>query len=115
MKITELKKSFDGLSVLKGIDLTVNTGDVVALIGPSGSGKTTLLRCLNFFERADEGTLEFDGETYDLQKIKKKEIHNIRMKTGFVFQSFNLFLNKTALENVMAGLLYARKVPKKEA
>ena len=70
-KILELKnlhKSFGNLEVLKGIDLSVNKGDVISIIGSSGSGKTTLLRCLNFLEKADEGELVFDGQTYDLKK-----------------------------------------------
>ena len=87
----------------------------MALVGPSGSGKTTFLRCLNFLARADEGMLTFDDVTYDLKKIRKKEIAKIRLETAFVFQSFNLFSNKTALDNVASGLRYARKVPKKEA
>ncbi len=110
-----IKKQFDGMQVLNGIDVSVDQGDVVAVLGPSGGGKTTLLRCLNFLERADEGTLCFDGVTYDLPKMKKKEIRAVRMKTGFVFQSFNLFANKTAIDNVAAGLRYARGVKKAEA
>ena len=83
--------------------------------GPSGSGKTTLLRCLNFLERADGGKLIFDGETFDLHATSKKDIARIRRKTGFVFQSYNLFANKTALGNVIEGLIVARKMPKAEA
>ncbi len=115
MRAENVKKTFDGLQVLRGITLEILPGDVAALVGPSGSGKTTFLRCLNFLARADEGTLTFDGVTYDLKKIRKKEIAKIRLETAFVFQSFNLFSNKTALDNVAAGLRYARKVPKKEA
>ena len=76
-KILELKnlhKSFGNLEVLKGIDLSVNKGDVISIIGSSGSGKTTLLRCLNFLEKADEGELIFAGQTYDLKKMHKKQI-----------------------------------------
>lgn len=115
MEVRGLTKSFDGLTVLSNIDLSICEGDVVAVIGSSGSGKTTLLRCLNFLEKADRGTMIFDGEAYDLSRMKKKEIRTLRMKTGFVFQGFHLFENKTALENVTAGLVYARKVPKKLA
>ncbi|MBR3437359.1 MAG: amino acid ABC transporter ATP-binding protein [Lachnospiraceae bacterium] len=115
MRAENVKKTFDGLEVLRGITMEIFPGDVVALIGPSGSGKTTFLRCLNFLARADEGMLTFDGVTYDLKKIRKKEIAKIRLETAFVFQSFNLFSNKTALENVASGLRYARRVPKKEA
>ena len=118
MKILEVhgvRKSFDGQEILKGIDLTVEKGDVVAILGPSGSGKTTFLRCVNFLERADAGTLTFDNRTHDLHAITKKEIAGIRQKTAFVFQSYNLFLNKTVLENVTLGLTTGRKIDRKEA
>ncbi len=115
MEVRDLVKSFDDLLVLDHLNFRVDTGDVVAVIGASGSGKTTFLRCLNFLEKADSGTMVFDGKEYDLSRMKKKDIRAIRMKTGFVFQGFHLFDNKTALDNVMAGLVYARKVPRKEA
>ena len=108
-------KSFGTLEVLKGVDLRVGQGDVVAILGPSGSGKTTLLRCLNFLERANEGRLTFDGEDFDLAHMGKKDILRLRRKTAFVFQNYNLFLNKTALENVTEGLVTARRMPKEEA
>ncbi len=113
--IRNVKKAFGGTEVLKGIDLSVEKGDVVAILGPSGSGKTTFLRCINFLEKADEGTMTFDGQTYDLGHIKHREIAAIRKKTAFVFQNYNLFANKTALQNVMLGLQVARHVPKAEA
>ena len=109
------KKVTSTLDVLNGVDLTVNKGDVVAILGPSGSGKTTLLRCLNFLEQADGGTLIFDGEAFDLGKISKADIARLRKKTAFVFQNYNLFRNKTALQNVTEGLIVARKMPKAEA
>ena len=115
LTIHQVTKQFDGSQVLKGVDLTVNKGDVIAIIGQSGGGKTTLLRCMNFLETADSGTMEFDGETFDLAKISKKDIERIRRKTAFVFQSYNLFRNKTALQNVMLGLTVARKMPKAQA
>ena len=115
MRAENVRKSFDGLRVLDGISLEIRPGDVVALVGPSGSGKTTFLRCLNFLERADSGRLLFEDTWHDLRNIRKKEIAAIRMDTAFVFQAFNLFANKTALENVAAGLRYARKVKKEEA
>ncbi len=108
------KKYGDNLC-LKGVSLSINKGDVICVLGPSGSGKTTLLRCMNFFEKADTGTLKFDDKEYDLHTISKKDIAYVRMHTGFVFQSYNLFLNKTALENVTEGLITARKMPKAEA
>lgn len=115
LEIKNIKKKFGSQEVLKGVDLTVNKGDVVAILGPSGSGKTTLLRCMNFLESADDGTMTFDGETYDLGQISKKDIGKIRRKTAFVFQSYNLFRNKTALQNVTEGLIVARKIPKIQA
>ena len=115
LEVKNIKKKFGSQEVLKGVDLTVNKGDVVAILGPSGSGKTTLLRCMNFLESADDGTMTFDGETYDLGQISKKDIGKIRRKTAFVFQSYNLFRNKTALQNVTEGLIVARKIPKIQA
>ena len=110
-----IKKSFGKAEILKGLDLSIDKGDVVAILGRSGSGKTTLLRCLDFLEKADEGKLIFDGVEYDLKTITKKQIRELRLKTGFVFQSYNLFSNMTALENVMEALVTARKINKKEA
>lgn len=115
LEIRGLKKSFEGQQVLKTIDLDVNRGDVVAILGPSGSGKTTLLRCLNFLETAEEGSYILDGTEYRLGSVSKKQIAEIRKKTGFVFQNFCLFSNKTALENVTEGLIVARKMKKQEA
>ena len=115
LEVTHVQKSFGGTPVLRGIDLRVDQGDVVAIIGPSGSGKTTLLRCMNFLERADAGTLCFDGQRFDMNRISKKEIAQLRRKTGFVFQNYNLFANKTALQNVTEGLIVARKMPRAEA
>mgnify|MGYP000727158671 CR=1 FL=1 len=109
------RKVVSQLDVLKGVDLTVNKGDVVAILGPSGSGKTTFLRCLNFLETTDSGTLIFDGEQFDLCKITKADIARLRKKTAFVFQNYNLFRNKTALQNVTEGLVIARKMPKAQA
>ena len=90
--------------MLKGIDLTVNKGNVVVILGPSGSGKTTLLRCINFLEKADSGHLDFDEISLDYDTVTGKQIHNVRKKTAFVFQNYNLFLNKTVLQNVTLGL-----------
>lgn len=115
IEIKNLHKSYDKLEVLKGINFTINDGDVVAILGPSGSGKTTVLRCMNFLVKADKGTIIFDGKEHDLANISHKEVSEIRKKTGFVFQNYNLFLNKTVLENVMTGLVIARKVPQEEA
>ncbi len=113
--VRNLHKSFGNNEVLKGIDFSVEEGQVVAVIGSSGSGKTTLLRCLAFLEKADSGEYIFDELDKDITTVTKKEIKNIRMKMGFVFQSFNLFSNMTALENVMEGLTTVRKIEKEEA
>ena len=115
LEIKGLKKAFGSLEVLKGVDLKVNQGDVVAILGPSGSGKTTMLRCVNFLEHADGGSLIFDGKEYPFHNISKKDIAAIRQKTAFVFQNYNLFLNKTALHNVTEGLIIGRKMPKTRA
>ena len=115
LKLTNVHKSFEKTEVLKGISLNVEKGSVTAIIGPSGAGKTTLLRCINFLEKADSGTLDFDDVHIDLKKVSKKTMLELRRKTAFVFQNYNLFSNMTALENVMEGLVTARKVPKPEA
>ena len=113
--VRNVTKTFDDFEALKGVSLQVEKGDVVAILGPSGSGKTTLLRCINFLEIADSGTMVFDDETFDMHSISKKDISRIRRKTAFVFQNYNLFLNKTVLQNVTEGLIIARKVHKEEA
>ena len=115
MEIRKLVKSFGQNTVLRGVDLTVNKGEVVAILGPSGSGKTTLLRCINFLEKADSGTMIFDGQTYDLGRMRRDQIAAIRKKTAFVFQSYNLFANKTAIDNVTLGLTSARGMEKSKA
>ena len=115
LEVKQIHKSFGDLEVLKQVDLQVNKGDVVAILGPSGSGKTTLLRCLNFLENADGGEMEFDGERFLLGHVSKKDVARLRKKTAFVFQNYNLFRNKTALENVTEGLIIGRKMPKAEA
>lgn len=115
LKLTNVHKSFGKTEILKGISLNVEKGSVVAVLGPSGAGKTTLLRCMNLLEKADSGEMDFDDIHVDLKKIPKKTIYEIRKKTAFVFQNYNLFNNKTALENIMEGLVIARKVPKNQA
>ncbi len=115
LQIRNLRKSFGDLQVLKGVDLDVNKGDVVAILGSSGSGKTTMLRCLNFLEKADAGTMLFDEQRVDLPRVTHAEANALRRRTGFVFQNYNLFANKTALQNVTEGLIVARKMPRKQA
>ena len=115
LKVTGIHKKFNNHEVLKGIDLTVNKGNVVVILGPSGSGKTTLLRCINFLEKADSGHLDFDEISLDYDTVTGKQIHNVRKKTAFVFQNYNLFNNKTVLENVAEGLIYGHGVEKAKA
>ena len=104
-----------GTEILHGVDLTLRKGEVLAVLGPSGSGKTTLLRCLNFLEKADSGSVTLLGRTLDMHTASRREIAEYRKHTAFVFQNFNLFANKTALQNVTEGLLVARKMPKADA
>lgn len=115
LTVTNLKKSFDGQAVLNGIDFSVKKGEVVAVMGPSGSGKTTLLRCISFLEKVDEGKLSIKENDYDMVLVTHKQIKEVRKHLGYVFQSFNLFRNKTAIENVMEALVVVHKMSKKEA
>ncbi len=115
ISIKGVKKSFGGNEILKGVDLDIENGEVVVIIGPSGSGKTTFLRCISFLENADEGVWEENGEKIYLGNTSKKKINEIRKKEAFVFQNYNLFANKTVLENVMLGLTVGRHVNKAEA
>lgn len=115
LEIKDIHKSFGHNEILKGVNLTIDKGDVVVILGPSGSGKTTLLRCINFLERADKGTASFGDLEVDLKHASKKEVLQVRKKTAFVFQNYNLFNNKTALENVAEGLIVGRKIAKDKA
>lgn len=115
LTVRDLKKSFGPLKVLNGIDLSISKGEVVSIIGPSGSGKTTLLRCLNFLETAEEGTMTFAEDTYTFGQVHRRDIAKMRKKTAFVFQNYNLFRNKTALQNVTVGLIVGHKMSKAEA
>lgn len=115
LHVQNIHKAFGQNEILKGVDINISQGDVVVILGPSGSGKTTLLRCIEFLEQADQGQLTVDNLTVDLHSAKKKDIHAVRQKVAFVFQNYNLFNNKTVLENVTEGLIIGRKVPKQEA
>ena len=113
--INKISKSFSGERVLKEVSLSIHSGEIICIIGPSGSGKTTLLRTLNFLEPADSGQIRIDDVALDCAKAGKKEIEKLRAKTAMVFQSWNLFHNLTALQNITEGLIYAQKRPRQEA
>lgn len=115
LEVKNIHKSFGNNEVLKGVDIKIEKGDVIVILGPSGSGKTTLLRCIDFLEKAEKGEMIFDDIHVDFAHVPKKTITQIRKKTAFVFQNYNLFNNKTALQNVTEGLIVARKIPKAEA
>ena len=115
LHVQNVRKQFENTEVLKDVSLSVDKGDVVVILGPSGSGKTTLLRCLNFLERADGGAMDFHGAHLSFADASHKEVADVRKKTGFVFQNYNLFANKTALENVTLGLTVGRGIAKEEA
>ncbi|GGI40447.1 arginine ABC transporter ATP-binding protein [Mammaliicoccus stepanovicii] len=113
IELQNLKKSFKGKEVIKGINLSIDKGEVVTLIGRSGSGKTTLLRMINALEIPTEGFVSVNGETYTADN-KKSQI-KVRKQSGMVFQSYNLFPHKTAIENVMEGLITVKKLSKQKA
>ncbi|WP_404466662.1 amino acid ABC transporter ATP-binding protein [Planococcus rifietoensis] len=115
LAIQNLKVSFGDKEVLKGVDLQVNKGDVVTFIGPSGTGKTTILKCVNYLVEPDEGQMQLADVSVDFKKIHKKEVLQLRRNTAMVFQQFNLFKNKTVIENVMDAQIAVQKKSKKEA
>ncbi|MGL4875642.1 MAG: amino acid ABC transporter ATP-binding protein [Clostridium sp.] len=115
INVRNLKKSFNSIEVLKDINLDVAHGEVVVILGPSGSGKSTLLRSLNYLEKADSGLLEINNLSIDFSKISKREISLLRKESAMVFQSYNLFNNKTVLENVTEALVLVQKKSKTDA
>jgi L-cystine transport system ATP-binding protein len=115
VEIREVSKKFGQNVVLDGISLDINQGDVVAIIGPSGTGKSTLLRAINLLEKPEKGNVTIEGKTYDLTTKSAKQKLELRKSTEMVFQQFNLFKNRTALENVMEGLIVVKKLKKEEA
>ena len=118
IRVAGLDKYFDDLHVLRDIDLEVAPKEVICIIGRSGSGKSTLLRCLNFLEQPDFGTVEIDGVVIHCGgqgREWRRQVHDLRLKTGMVFQSFNLFAHMTALENVIEGPITVKKMNKTEA
>ena len=115
IKIENLYKSFNELEVLKGVDLEVKRGEVVAVIGPSGTGKSTLLRCINYLEKPDKGIITIGDVAVDSANHTKKQVRDLRLKTAMVFQSYNLFKNMTVLQNVMEPLVTVKNVDKATA
>lgn len=115
LKAEHIRKSFGNVEVLKDINLSVEKGSVLSILGPSGTGKTTFLRCLNYLEKPEAGKLTISDVSVDFSHISKKDIQRLRRKSTMVFQQFNLFRNKTVLENVTEGLIYGYGKPKKEA
>ena len=110
IEVKNLKKNFGDLHVLKGIDQTVNDGEVLCIVGPSGSGKSTMLRCINRLEEPSSGEIYIDGEL-----ITEKNIDQVRTKMGMVFQSFNLFPHKSVIENLTLGPLNVKGEKEEEA
>ncbi|TVW86820.1 amino acid ABC transporter ATP-binding protein [Streptococcus pneumoniae] len=115
IKISNLSKSFSGQTVLDHLDLDIQKGEVVALIGSSGAGKSTFLRSLNYLETPDSGSIQIDGFSVDFSKITQEEILALRRKLSMVFQQFNLFERRTALDNVKEGLVVVKKLSDQEA
>ena len=115
VELENIHKSFGDNHILKGVDMSIKKGEVVVILGPSGSGKTTLLRTINFLDAADEGSVSVHDFTVDCKKHSKSQVIELRRKTAMVFQNYNLFQNKTILENVMEGLVTVKKFKKSDA
>lgn len=115
VELKNIQKSFGSNHILKGVNMSIGKGEVVVILGPSGSGKTTLLRTINFLDAADEGTISVGGFEVDAKKHTKSQVLELRRKTAMVFQNYNLFANKTILENVMEGLVTVKKIKKSDA
>ncbi|WP_412499399.1 amino acid ABC transporter ATP-binding protein [Vibrio furnissii] len=113
--LSNIHKRFGDAEVLKGIDITINQGEIIVIIGSSGTGKSTLLRCVNFLEQADQGTITIDDVSVDTQKHIKAEVLALRRKTGFVFQNYALFAHLTARQNIAEGLITVRGWKKDQA
>lgn len=115
IKLENLQKYYNQHHVLKGINLTIEKGEVVVIIGTSGSGKSTLLRCINFLEQPTSGIVQINDKRVDVESAAKQEINALRTSTGMVFQQYNLFKNLTVLQNVTIGLTSVKRMDEKEA
>lgn len=115
LEIKDLKLSYGSNTILNGVNLSVNRGDVVSIIGPSGTGKTTLLKCINYLARPQSGVIDFDQIRLDYARPDKAAVRAIRLRTAMVFQQFNVFKNMTVLENVMDPLVVVQGKSKEEA
>jgi L-cystine transport system ATP-binding protein len=115
VELNNIHKAFGENHILNGVDLDVKKGEVVVILGPSGSGKTTLLRTINFLDSADKGSVAVNGFKVQCEKHSKSQVLELRRKTAMVFQNYNLFQNKTILQNVMEGLVTVKNFQKAEA
>lgn len=115
LKVEHLSKSFGNKKILNDVSLSVESGEIVSIIGPSGTGKTTLLRCINYLERPENGTITIDDYSLNAANAGSKAIHKLCLRSGMVFQSYNLFHNKTVIENVMEAQILVKKRSKAEA
>ncbi|ANF96871.1 amino acid ABC transporter ATP-binding protein [Paenibacillus bovis] len=115
IQLSGLSKIFGSQQVLKEINLSVDKGEVVVILGPSGSGKTTMLRCINYLERPDAGEVRIGNLAVRGKHPSRRDIHQLRQRTAMVFQQYNLFKHRTALENVMEGLTVVQRIPHSEA
>ncbi|MDR2245882.1 MAG: amino acid ABC transporter ATP-binding protein [Treponema sp.] len=113
--LEHISKSFGDNQVLRDVSLLINRGEIVSIIGPSGAGKTTLLRTLNWLEKPDAGSVTIGDARVNAAAVKKSDVYRLRSKSSMVFQHYNLFKNKTVLQNVTEGLTVVKNLPKSQA